>query len=142
MARPEQYPPEQWEYMNKPDTQVSIRETLNKYICSFLDTAPEGGEKSRALQVILMVKKYFERELRLAEEPPEDDERSWIAKQVLIPLGSYLNIDKRFQAGLDAESAEMPQSPEASPEELEQMAERWRRFEEWIRQEGKEHWWD
>lgn len=138
MARPERYDPEQWKYMNQPDTQVRIREALSNYLRSFLDTAPEGGEKYRAMQVFLMVKKYFERELRLAEESPGADERSSIAIQVLTPLASYLHIDELCQALLDAESAEMPQSPEASPEELEQRIEQWRRFVR-LKEEGTEH---
>jgi hypothetical protein len=143
MARPERYKPEQWKHMNQSETQVRIRAALVNYLGSFLDTAPEGGELSRAREVFLMIKKYFERELRLAEESAEpDQERSEIAEQVLIPLSSYLRIDKAFQTGLAARSAELPQSPEPSPEELDEKIEEWQRFEERLRQEGKEHWWD
>ncbi len=143
MARPERYKPEQWEHMNRPETQVRIRAALSNYMRSFLDTAPEGGELSRARDVILMFKEYFERELQTAEELPNPDrDRASIAEQALIPLASYFHIAELFEAGMAAQRAEIPQSPELSPEELDKKIEEWRRFEERLRQEGKEHWWE
>ena len=113
MARPERYIPEQWEHMNRPETQVRIRAALSNYMRSFLDTAPEGGELSRARDVILMFKEYFERELQTAEELPNPDrDRASIAEQVLIPLASYFHIAELFEAGMAAQRAEIPQSPE------------------------------
>jgi hypothetical protein len=47
MARPEHYDAEQWQSMNQPEGQRRIRELLSKYLRSFLDSAPEGGETFR-----------------------------------------------------------------------------------------------
>jgi len=139
MARRERYNPEQWKYMNLPDTQVRIRAALSNYLRSFLDTATEGGELTRAREVFQMIKEYFEREPRLAEEQPEPDrERADIAETVLIPLGSYFRIAGKFEAGV----ANAPPRAELSAEELDEKIEEWQRFEERLRQEGREHWWD
>jgi hypothetical protein len=143
MARPERYKPDQWEHMSRPETQVRIRAALSNYMRSFLDTAPEGGELSRAREVILMFKAYFERELQTAEELPNPDrDRASIAEQVLIPLASYFHIATLFETGMAAKRVEIPQSPELSPEELDKKIEEWRKFEERLRREGKEHWWE
>ena len=139
MARPERYNAEQWEHMNRPETQVRIRAALSNYMRSFLDTAPEGRELSRARDVILIFKEYFERELRTAEELPNPDrDRASIAEQVLAPLGSYLHIATLFEAGM----AKTPEVPELSPQALDANIAEWQRFEERLRREGKDHWWD
>ena len=139
MARPERYKPEQWEHMNRPETQIRIRAALSNYMRSFLDTAPEGGELYRARDVILMFMEYFERELKTAEELPNPDrDRASVAEQVLAPLGSYLHIARLFEAGM----AKPTEAPELSEEELDTKIEGWQRFEERLIREGKEHWWD
>jgi len=49
--------------MNKPETQDKIRPSLRGYIRSFLDTAPEGRTQDRFLQVLLLLRHYFQIEL-------------------------------------------------------------------------------
>jgi hypothetical protein len=38
--------------------------------------------------------------------------------------------------------AKTPEAPELTPQELDAKIEEWQRFEERLRREQKEHWWD
>lgn len=138
MARPERYDPEQWQYMNKPEVQSRIREMLRTYLGSFLDSAPEGAELERVGLVLAMLRKYFERELTLAKEGNEIDSLRYSkAEEVLIALSAakpYLRSDGQVEAWVD----EIRHDPPPTQEKIEE----WRKLEERLRREGKEHWWD
>jgi hypothetical protein len=137
MARPESYDPEQWESMNKPEGQVRIQVLMTRYIRSFLDTAPEGDELVRVQEVIWILRRYFERELELAEAT-FDHERNQKAEIALIHLCSSL----RGIASLEKRLANAPPAPLLSPEELEKKIAEWERFEGSLHKEGKRHWWE
>lgn len=138
MARSERYDPEQWQYMTKAETQARIREALSGYLFSFLDSAPEGSELSRVKEVLSMLKKYFEREYRLAEAGDTFDlERSSIAETVLMslsPMMKHLPTDE----DLEAEIAKSRNRPPPTPEEIEE----WERFKRWLSKHGVENLWD
>ena len=52
MTRRECYDSSQWQFMNSPKGQENIRVALKKYLRTFLDSAPEGGELARVNEVL------------------------------------------------------------------------------------------
>src|SRR5438876_11054480 len=105
--------------MNQPETQERIQAVLNNYLRSYLDSTPESGELSRVKDVLSMLTKYFERELRLSGQGVEFDlERSSIAEEVLRTLAPMM---KRIRTDeeLEAENAEIRRAPPPSPEQIE-----------------------
>ena len=146
MARSERYDPDQWECMNKPQAQSKIQEALGSYLRSFLDTAPEGSELARVKEVLSMVMRYFEREYQLAEGgATRDPKRSSIAEEVLMALAAArkrIRSDEALDTWLAEIEKEVRSSPPIPPEVLDQETEAWREFEEKLRQQGKEHWWE
>ena len=132
MANSNRYDPEQWAFMNRPDTQIKIRNALSGYLRSFLDTAPEHDGSERVKELLAMVKRYFEKELEKAEN--ERDLNRISASELVL-------------ASLSAAIRRMP-----TQEQLEQVAdttpatseavEGWERFERFLEREGKKGWWD
>jgi hypothetical protein len=137
MARPERYDREQWELMNRPETQTKFRQELWSWLRRFLDTSPEGLELSRAREVLLLVRKYFQIDYQAAEESEEFDlERKTIAFSVLSSLAlaeRLLPTDKRLEKMID----DALQAPPPTPEQMEQ----WERLERRTRDAGLDDWW-
>jgi len=137
MARPERYDREQWELMNRPETQVRFRKELWSCVRRFLDTSPEGLELSRVREVLLLVRKYFQIDYQVAEESEEfDSARSSIAFSVLSSLAfaeKLLPTDESLEKMLD----DALQAPPPTPEQREQ----WERLERRKMDEGLDDWW-
>ncbi len=148
MARPERYDSEQWQSMNQPESQQRIRELLGKYLSSFLDSAPEGGDISRVLEVFAMLTEHFERDLQLAEEDPkaalEPASTYSIAKLVLMCLASAGSIlVKMDRIENRADSADSTVRTWQTISQEEQDAEAIQKLkEQQEQQQGKEHWWE
>jgi hypothetical protein len=118
------YDPEQWEFMNRPETQERIRQSLKGHLRSFLDTAPDGRTQERFLEVLSLLKTYFKKELD--ESPTEYTEF------VLANLSAAIRgipTEERLRQVMDA-----PRRPVSIEE--------WERFEKFLEREGLEGWWD
>jgi hypothetical protein len=142
MARSERYDASQWRFMNSPEGQEKIRATLKNYLRSFLDSAPEGGELARVQEVLLMVKKYYEQEVRSAKEDGQVDlERDSKATEVLMALAPAMR-QIRTDEEVEVEDAVIRNTPLPSPEKIAEKIEEWERFQRWLSEQGKENIWD
>ena len=120
------YDPAQWEFMNRPETQEKIRQSLKGYIRSFLDTAPDGRTQDRYLEILSLLKTYFKKEL---EESATDH-----TEFVLANLSSAIRMLPTY----DRVAAIM--NTEAS--ERAETTEEWERFEKFLERQGLDGWWD
>jgi hypothetical protein len=142
MARSERYDASQWRFMNSPEGQGKIRATLKNYLRSFLDSAPEGGELARVQEVLLMVKKYYEQEVRSAQEGGQIDiERDSKATEVLMALAPAIR-QIRTDEEVGVEDAAIRNTPLPSPEKIAEEIEAYERFQRWLSEQGKENIWD
>ena len=118
------YDPQQWEFMNRPETQEKIRQSLKGHLRSFLDTAPDGRTHERFLEILSLLKHYFKRELD--ESPTEYTEL------VLADLSAAIKripTEEELRAALAT-----PQCPVSIEE--------WEHFENFLERERLEGWWD
>jgi hypothetical protein len=118
------YDPAQWEFMNRPETQEKIRQSLTGYLRSFLDTAPDGRTQERFLEVLSLLKNYFKKEL--------DESATDYTEIVLATLSAAVRripSEEKLREVFDA-----PGRPVSIEE--------WERFEKFLEREGMEGWWD
>lgn len=118
------YEPDQWQFMNRPETQEKIRQSLKGYLRSFLDTAPEGKTHERFLEILALLKRYFEKEL-------EDSEAEY-TELVLATLSAAI---RRIPSEEELRKAMDTPGRPVSIEE-------WDRFERFLEREGMKGWWD
>jgi hypothetical protein len=120
----DRYDAAQWEFMNRPETQAKIRQSLKGYLASFIDSASDGRTQDRFLEVLSLLKAYFRNEL---EKSPTE-----YTELILATLSSA-----RRRMPSEEKLTELMNQPrkEVCPEE-------WERFEEFLEREGLEGWWD
>jgi hypothetical protein len=138
-VNPDRYDPDQWAFMNLPETQEKIQRDLRSAIVRFLDTAPEKALLFRASAVLGILRYYFEE--FLTREDGDDYEKA-TAEEVLIAL-SVARRRMRTDEEVEKWLAEiMAAHPRMTDEELDGKVKQFEELEARLKAEGKEHWWD
>lgn len=121
----DRYDATQWEFMNRPETQAKIRQSLKGYLASFIDSAPDGQTQERFVEVLSLLKNYFRNELE--KSPTEYTE---------LILSTLSNAIRRIPT-----EEKMAQIMGQAPRR-EVSLEEWEQFEKFLERQGLEGWWD
>ena len=136
------YSSEQWEVMNRPETQAKIRQSLTRYLESFLDSAPEGRTYERVLEILWLLRNYFKRERE--DSKLDDSKTKWERLYTELVLGALEVAMDRVPT--EKGMAEIVGSPSVDPkmthEQRERILRQFAEYEEEWEREHKKRWAD